>query len=34
MQITDEIDIQLIDNIFYVARKFGHAQSKKDLRNR
>ena len=25
MEITDEIDILLIDNIFYVARKFGHA---------
>ena len=25
MEITDEIDIQLIDNIFYLARKFGYA---------
>lgn len=25
MDITDEIDIQLMDNIFYLARKFGYA---------
>ena len=25
MEITDEIDIQLIDNIYYLARKFGYA---------